>query len=169
MQGFPSSARCFHFPSCSTSMPYLVSRVLVSSQSFGRVRISLSFGGVPPNSSFNRNRIRGPVNSGVSPLIYFMQAAIYSSASPFSKVSPLGFRPPAGLRLHALRQFAVFLASSPCVESAISYHFCSAAPLPWRNAFSWAAPFFKSGRSLLALGSNFAVKRTASPPLTLGR
>ncbi|UZG42815.1 DUF1010 domain-containing protein [Caldimonas thermodepolymerans] len=89
-----------------------------------------------------------------------MQAAIYSSASPFSKVSPLGFRPPAGLRLHALRQFAAFLASSACQSSATSYLYCSAAPLPWRSAFSWAAPFFKSGRSLLAFGSNPAFKPT---------
>ncbi|QJY34702.1 DUF1010 domain-containing protein [Diaphorobacter sp. JS3050] len=89
-----------------------------------------------------------------------MQAAIYSSASPFSKVSPLGFRPSAGLRLHALRQFAAFLASSACQSSATSYLYCSAAPLPWRSAFSWAAPFFKSGRSLLAFGSNPAFKPT---------
>ena len=33
--------------------------------------------------------------------------------------------------------------------------------------FSWAAPLSKSGRPLLAFGSNSAVKRTASPPLTL--
>ena len=89
-----------------------------------------------------------------------MQARIYSSVSPFSKVSPLGFRPPAGLRLHALRQFAAFLASSACQSSATSYLYCSAAPLPWRSAFSWAAPFFKSGRSLLAFGSNPAFKPT---------
>ena len=96
----------------------------------------------------------------VRPITRFMQAAIYSGASPFSKVSPLGFRPPAGLRLHALHQFAAFLASSACKSSATSYLYCSAAPLPWRSAFSWAAPFFKSGRSLLAFGSNSAVKRT---------
>ena len=96
-----------------------------------------------------------------------MQARIHSSASPFSKVSPWGFLRSAGLRLRSLRQFQDFLASSACVESATSYHSCSAAPLPWPSAFSWAAPFFKAERSLLAFGSNFAVKRTASPPLTL--
>ncbi|QIL44055.1 DUF1010 domain-containing protein [Acidovorax sp. HDW3] len=81
-----------------------------------------------------------------------MQAAIYSSASHFSKVSSLGF--PAGLRLHALCQFLV----------------SSAAPLPWRSAFSWAAPVSKSGRSLLAFGSNSAVKRTGLRPAAyLGR
>ena len=103
----------------------------------------------------------GPLTLAVSPFIFrFMQARIYSSVSPFSKVSPLGFRPPAGLRLHALRQFAAFLASSACQSSATSYLYCSAAPLPWRSAFSWAAPFFKSGRSLLAFGSNPAFKPT---------
>ncbi|EME9754025.1 DUF1010 domain-containing protein [Enterobacter asburiae] len=89
-----------------------------------------------------------------------MQAIISSRVLPFSKVSPLGFRPPAGLRLHALRRFQAFLASSACQSSATSYLYCSAAPLPWRSAFSWAAPFFKSGRSLLAFGSNPAFKPT---------
>ncbi|WP_448254581.1 DUF1010 domain-containing protein [Ottowia oryzae] len=71
-----------------------------------------------------------------------MQAAIYSSAS------------------HVSKAFQAFLASSACVSSATSYHSCSTAPLPWPSAFSWAAPFFKAGRSLLAFGSNSAVKRT---------
>ncbi|WP_231403426.1 DUF1010 domain-containing protein [Diaphorobacter sp. JS3051] len=78
-----------------------------------------------------------------------MRAATYFSARPCSK----------GL--------SVFLASSACQPSTTSYHSCSAAPLPWPSGFSWAAPFFKAGRSLLAFGSNSAVKRTASPPLTL--
>ena len=96
-----------------------------------------------------------------------MQAAINSSALPFSKVSPWGFWRSAGLRLRSLRQVQAFLASSACQPSATSYHSCSAAPLPWPSAFWWAAPLFKAGRSLLAFGSNSAVKRTASPPLTL--
>ena len=79
----------------------------------------------------------------------FMQAAINPSAS------------------HVSKAFQAFLASSACQPSATSYHSCSAAPLPWPSAFWWAAPFFKAGRSLLAFGSNSAVKRTASPPLTL--
>ncbi|WP_448255316.1 DUF1010 domain-containing protein [Ottowia oryzae] len=45
-------------------------------------------------------------------------------------------------------------------SKAISYHSCSAAPLSWPSAFSWAAPWSKSGRFLLAFGSNSAVKRT---------
>ncbi|WP_448255318.1 DUF1010 domain-containing protein [Ottowia oryzae] len=89
-----------------------------------------------------------------------MQAVINSKVLPFSKVSPLGFGLPAGLRLHALGQFSVFLASSACHSSATSYHSCSAAPLPWRSAFSWAAPVSKSRRSLLAFGSNSALKPT---------
>ena len=96
-----------------------------------------------------------------------MQAIIYSRVLPFSKVFPLGFRLLAGLRILAWRHFQAFLASSACIASATSYHYCSAAQLPWGSAFSWFAPFSKSGRSLLAFGSNSAVKRTASPPLTL--
>ncbi|POR09905.1 DUF1010 domain-containing protein [Diaphorobacter sp. LR2014-1] len=71
-----------------------------------------------------------------------MRSATYFSARPCSK----------GL--------SVFLASSACQPSTTSYHSCSAAPLPWPSAFWWAAPFFKAGRSLLAFGSNFALKRT---------
>ena len=103
----------------------------------------------------------GPLTLAVSPFIFrFMQASIYSSGSPFSQVSPLGFWRCAGLRLHPLRKFQAFLTSSACAESAASYRSCSAAPLSWPSAFSWAAPFFKAGRSLLAFGSNSAVKRT---------
>ncbi|MBK6612570.1 DUF1010 domain-containing protein [Ottowia sp.] len=89
-----------------------------------------------------------------------MQATIYSRVSPFSKVSPLGFWRFAGLRLRSLGRFQAFWASGACVASAASYHSCSAAPLPWRGAFAWAAPVFKSGRSLPAFGSNIAVKPT---------
>ncbi|MEB2348835.1 MAG: DUF1010 domain-containing protein [Comamonadaceae bacterium] len=90
-----------------------------------------------------------------------MQAVINSSVSPFSKVSPLGFWRCAGLRLHALRKFQAFLAYSARPASAGSYCCCSVAPLPWRCAFSWAAPVFKSGRSLLASGSNCSSQPTA--------
>ncbi|QJY34699.1 DUF1010 domain-containing protein [Diaphorobacter sp. JS3050] len=93
-----------------------------------------------------------------------MQATIYSRVLPFSKVSALGFRPLAGLRLLAWCQFQAFLATSACQSSASSYHSCSASPLPWRSAFSWVACVFKSRRSLLAFGSNSAVKRTGLRP-----
>ncbi len=84
----------------------------------------------------------GPLTLAVSPITRFMRAATYSSALP----CPRGFQ--------------AFLASSACAASATSYHSCSAAPLPWPSAFSWAAPLSMSGRFLLAFGSNSAVKRT---------
>ena len=112
-----------------------------------------------------------PLTLAVSPFIFrVMQAAINSSASPFSKVSPWGFWRSAGLRLRSLRQVQAVLASSACQPSATSYHSCSAAPLPWRSAFSWAAHVFKAGRPLLAFGSNSALKRTGFQPAAyLGR
>ena len=148
--------------------------VAIIFQALRRFRGAVLFRSLRPSSSWgfpfwrlgltvqsSRPAFGGRLTLAVSPFIFrFMQARIYSSVSPFSKVSPLGFRPPAGLRLHALRQFAAFLASSACQSSATSYLYCSAAPLPWRSAFSWAAPFFKSGRSLLAFGSNPAFKPT---------
>ena len=112
-----------------------------------------------------------PLSSNVSPFIFrFMQASIYSSVSPFSELSPLGFWRSAGLRLRAQRKFHAFLASSACTASATSYHSCSAAPLPWPSAFSWAASVFRVGRPLLAFGSNSALKRTGFQPAAyLGR
>ncbi|WOO32284.1 DUF1010 domain-containing protein [Diaphorobacter limosus] len=71
-----------------------------------------------------------------------MRAATYFSARPCSK----------GL--------SAFWAPSACAASATSYPSCSAASLPWPSGFSWAAPFFKAGRSLLAFGSNSAFKPT---------
>ena len=91
----------------------------------------------------------GRLTLGVSPITRFMRAATYSSAPPCSK------------------GFQAFWAPSACAASATSYPSCSAASLPWPSGFSWAAPVFKSGRPLLAFGANSAVKRTASPPLTL--
>ena len=102
-----------------------------------------------------------PLTLAVSPFTFrVMQAAINSSALPFSKVSPWGFWRSAGLRLRSLRQVQAFLASGARLSSATCYLSCSAAPLPWPSGFSWAAPVFKSGRSLLAFGSNPAFKPT---------
>ena len=53
---------------------------------------------------------------------------VHSPAFTFSSGYPLGFLPCAGLRLGVLRWFQAFLASSPCVASASSYCFRSAAP-----------------------------------------
>ena len=83
-----------------------------------------------------------PLTLAVSPITRFMRAPTCSSALP----CPRGFQ--------------AFLASSACAASANSYYSCSAAPLPWPSAFSWAAPVFKAGRPLLAFGSNFALKPT---------
>ena len=126
-----------------------------------------------PNSSYpfwllaltfrsSRPAFCGRLTSPVSPLIFlFMQASIYSSAPPISKVSPLGFWRFAGLRLRSLGRFQAFWASGACVASAASYHSCSAAPLPWRSSFSWAASVFRVGRPLLAFGSNRSSQPTA--------
>ncbi|MDA8446559.1 DUF1010 domain-containing protein [Paracidovorax valerianellae] len=53
------------------------------------------------------------------------------------------------------------LAFSAFVASAASYDSCSAAPLPWRGAFPWAAAVFKSGRSLWPPG--LTVRRSRPP------
>ena len=88
----------------------------------------------------------------------------------FASVYPLGVWRSLGLRLRGSCQFQAFLASSACAVSATSYHSCSAAPLPWPSAFSWAAHVFKAGRTLLAFGSNSALKRTGFQPAAyLGR
>ena len=153
-------------------------------QALRRLRGALLFRGLRPSSIWgfpfwllgltvqsSRPAFGGRLTLAVSPFIFrFMQASIYSSGSPFSKVSPLRFRRCAGLRLHSLRWFQAFLAASACAASATSYHSCSTAPLRWRRAFSWAAHVFKSGRSLLAFGSNSALKRTGFQPAAyLGR
>ena len=66
----------------------------------------------------------------------------------------------SGLRLETLRWFVVFLAASPCVTSASSYCFRSAAPPRWRNAFPQFVPVAKSKLPVLASGSNISVKPT---------
>ncbi len=86
--------------------------------------------------------LRQPLKLYVSPITRFMRAPTCSSAPPCSK------------------GFQAFWAASACAASATSYPSCSAAPLPWPSAFSWAAHVFKAGRPLLAFGSNFALKPT---------
>ena len=94
----------------------------------------------------------GRLTLAVRPIKRSMRAAIPSSASPCSQ------------------RFEAFLAASACAASATSYHSCSAAPLRWPSAFSWAAHVFKAGRPLLAFGSNSALKRTGFQPAAyLGR
>ena len=127
-----------------------------------------------PPSGLTRQSSRpafgGRLTLSVSPITRFMQATIYSRVLSFSKVSALGFRPLAGLRLLAWCHFQAFWASSAIQSSATSYHSCSASPLSWRSAFSWVVPVFKSGRPFLAFGSNSALKRTGFQPAAyLGR
>ena len=66
----------------------------------------------------------------------------------------------SGLRLRAACLFQAFLASSACAACATSYHFASIAPPRWRSAFSQFAPVVNSVVSVLASGSNCAVKPT---------
>nr|WP_259393607.1 DUF1010 domain-containing protein [Escherichia coli] len=67
----------------------------------------------------------------------------------------------SGLRLHGLRRFSVFLASSPCVASASSYRFCSAVPPRWRSVFSRLAPVAKFKLSVWLLVLTFRSSRPA--------
>ena len=99
---------------------------------------------LPSGLTFRSSRpaFGGRLSFFVSPITRSMRAATCSSARPCSK------------------GFQAFLASSAFAASATSYHSCSAAPLSWASAFSWAAPVSKSGRSLLAFGSNPAFKPT---------
>ena len=143
-------------------------------QALRRLRGAVLFRGLRPSSisgfpfwrlgltgQSSRPAYGGRLTFGVSPFTFrVMQAAINSSALPFSKVSPWGFWRSAGLRLRSLRQVQAFLASGARLSSATCYLSCSAAPLPWRSAFSWAASVFRVGRPLLAFGSNSALKRT---------
>ena len=82
--------------------------------------------------------------------------------TPFTLASvyPLGVWRSLGLRLHGLRQFQAFLASGPCVASASSYRFGSAALPRWRCAFSQFVPVANFGLPVLASGSNISVKPT---------
>ena len=104
----------------------------------------------------------GPLTLAVSlRKIRIIQAMQYPSAFTFSSVYPLvGVLPCAGLRLGVRRWFQAFLASRACAACATSYHFASIAPPPWRCAFSRFAPVVNSVVSVLASGSNCAVKPT---------
>ena len=85
---------------------------------------------LPSGLTFRSSRpaFGGRLSFFVSPITRSRRAATCSSAPPCSK------------------GFQAFCASSACQPSATSYPSCSAAPLSWPSAFSWAAPVFKSGR-----------------------
>ena len=78
----------------------------------------------------------------------------------FASVYPLGVLLCTGLRLWALRQFQAFLAANAYWVRANSYHFASIVPPRWHNVFSQFAPVVNSAVSVLASGSNCAVKPT---------
>jgi hypothetical protein len=92
----------------------------------------------------------------VSPFIFrFMQASIYSSASPISKVSPLGFWRCAGLRLRSLGRFQAFWASAlvqqapPAIILAALRRFRGPALFHGpRTSSRLGAPFWPSGLTL---------------------
>ena len=106
----------------------------------------------------------------VSPLeTRFIQVMLFQPAFSFSSVIQRWVCRVVGLRLLSFRQFQAFLASSACAVSASSYHFSSTAPLPWRGVFSQFAHVVKLGLPVLASVSNPALKRTATPPLSLIR
>ena len=112
----------------------------------------------------------GRLTLPVSPLSNrFIQPMVHSPAFTFASVYSLGVLSCAGLRLRVLRRFQAFLASGACAVSASSYHFVSIAPPPWRGAFSQFAHVVKLGFPVLASVSNPALKRTATPPLSLVR
>ena len=90
----------------------------------------------------------------------FLSPLLIQTAFNFSSVVQRWVCRFSGLRLGVLRQFQAFLASSPCAASASSYFFRSAAQPRWRCAFSQFVPVAKSKLSVLASGSNRAVKPT---------
>ena len=80
--------------------------------------------------------------------VYFLKR-LFVGFFAVCRASPWGFAP-----------FQAFLASSPCAASAFSYHFSSSAPPWWHTAFSRFVPVVNSEVSVLASGSNCAVKPT---------
>ena len=90
----------------------------------------------------------------------FISPMFIKTAFSFSSVVQRWVCRFSGLRLVALRWFLVFLASGPCVASASSYCFRSAAQPRWRSAFPQFVPVAKSWLPILASGSNISVKPT---------
>ncbi len=102
-------------------------------------------------------RLTSPVSTTENP---FISPMLIQTAFNFSSAVQRWVCRFSGLRLLALRRFPAFLASSPCVASASSYFFGSAALPRWRRAFSQFAPVAKFRLSVLASGSNISVKPT---------
>ena len=110
---------------------------------------------VKPNRQSGRLTL--PVSTTENPFILLM---LIQTAFSFSSAVQRWVCRFSGLRLHGLRRFPVFLASSPCVASASSYRFASAAPPRWRCAFSRFVPVVKWEFPVFASGSNISVKPT---------
>ena len=95
----------------------------------------------------------GRLTLAVSPFMFrFMQARIYSSASPFSSVFPLGFWPCGGLRLGLVRFFKPFrplaLAQQALVAIILQVlrRFRGAALFrSVRPSSTWGFPFWPMG------------------------
>ena len=102
-------------------------------------------------------RLTSPVSTEEN---QFISPMLIQTAFSFSSVVQRWVCRLSGLRLLALRRFPAFLASSPCVASASSYCFRSAAQPRWRCAFSQLAPVAKFRLSVSASGSNISVKPT---------
>ena len=102
-------------------------------------------------------RLTSPVSTTEN---QFISPMLIQTAFNFSSVVQRLVCRFSGLRLVALRWFVVFLASGPCVASASSYCFGSAALPRWRRAFSQLAPVAKFRLSVSASGSNISVKPT---------
>ena len=112
-------------------------------------------------ANFAALRAPASVNLGVSTTKnQFISPILFQTAFSFSSVLQRWVCRFSGLRMLVLRRFLVFWASSPCVESASSYFFGSAALPRWRSAFSQFAPVAKFGLPVLASGSNISVKPT---------
>ena len=114
-----------------------------------------SHGKSPTRQSTGRCAIK-PRSAGdfyVSPFIFrFMQDRIYSSASPFSSVFPLGFWPCGGLRLGLVRFFKPFrplaLAQQALVAIILQVlrRFRGAALFrSVRPSSTWGFPFWPMG------------------------
>ena len=135
-------------------------------QALRRLRGAVLFRGLRPSSisgfpfwrlgltgQSSRPAYGGRLTFGVSPLIFlFMQARIYSSASPFSSVFPLGFWPCGGLRLGLVRFFKPFrplaLAQQALVAIILQVlrRFRGAALFrSVRPSSTWGFPFWPMG------------------------
>lgn len=96
----------------------------------------------------------------VSPFIFrFMQAVIHISASPFSKVCPLGFGRPAWLRLRSLAWLQAFWPLVPLQQALPAILFLTLSRFGGpallrglRPSSSWGVPFWPSGLTLRLSG-----------------